>query len=252
MSIDWITVSAQIINFLILVWLLKRFLYQPVLSAMARREERITNSSKEADERASIAEDQRQEFLEKTQLLEIQRDDLLVQAREAAQSEHRELLETARREVAESRTAWLQQLQAEKGAFLDQLKHTSADTMVVLARSIMSDLANAELENHIVGVFTAKLYAEAEQLRERLVAGQAAANITTSFELDERTRDRVIQSIRDLLGEDIEVFFARSDALICGIDLDIAGYRVSWNIADYLSQINGRITETLDASVSRG
>jgi F-type H+-transporting ATPase subunit b len=121
MSIDWITVSAQIVNFLILVWLLKRLLYQPVLNAMARREERIVNSQNEADERASSAEDQRREFFEKTQQLEKQRDELLAQAREAAQSEHRELLETARGEVAESRTAWLQQLQNEKGDFLEQL-----------------------------------------------------------------------------------------------------------------------------------
>ena len=41
MDVDWITVSAQIVNFLILVWLLKRFLYRPVLNAMNRREQRI-------------------------------------------------------------------------------------------------------------------------------------------------------------------------------------------------------------------
>ena len=41
MAIDWVTVSAQIVNFLLLVWLLKRFLYQPVLSAMDRREQDI-------------------------------------------------------------------------------------------------------------------------------------------------------------------------------------------------------------------
>ncbi|NLX99005.1 MAG: hypothetical protein GXY83_22905 [Rhodopirellula sp.] len=37
MPIDWFTVAAQVVNFLILVWLLKRFLYKPILHAIARK-----------------------------------------------------------------------------------------------------------------------------------------------------------------------------------------------------------------------
>ena len=41
MLIDWFTVGAQLLNFLILVWLLKRFLYKPILGAIDIRERRI-------------------------------------------------------------------------------------------------------------------------------------------------------------------------------------------------------------------
>jgi F-type H+-transporting ATPase subunit b len=41
MLIDWFTVGAQVLNFLILVWLMKRFLYQPILDAIDAREQRI-------------------------------------------------------------------------------------------------------------------------------------------------------------------------------------------------------------------
>ena len=41
MLIDWFTVAAQALNFLILVWLMKRFLYKPILHAIDAREERI-------------------------------------------------------------------------------------------------------------------------------------------------------------------------------------------------------------------
>ena len=37
MLIDWFTVGAQALNFLILIWLLKRFLYRPVLAAIEAR-----------------------------------------------------------------------------------------------------------------------------------------------------------------------------------------------------------------------
>ena len=51
MLIDWFTVSAQAVNFLILVWLMKRYLYQPILVAIDAREKRIA-----ADERNRIFE----------------------------------------------------------------------------------------------------------------------------------------------------------------------------------------------------
>ena len=45
MLIDWFTVGAQALNFIILVWLLKRFLYKPILDAIdARRSGSPRNS----------------------------------------------------------------------------------------------------------------------------------------------------------------------------------------------------------------
>ena len=49
MLIDWFTVGAQVLNFLILIWLLKRFLYKPILHAIDEREERIATELANAD-----------------------------------------------------------------------------------------------------------------------------------------------------------------------------------------------------------
>ena len=62
MAIDWMTVSAQIVNFLLLVWLLKRFLYQPVLSAMDRREQDIAERLGAALDREQQAEAKIQQY----------------------------------------------------------------------------------------------------------------------------------------------------------------------------------------------
>jgi F-type H+-transporting ATPase subunit c len=49
MLIDWFTVGAQLLNFLILAWLLKRFLYRPILDALDAREQRIAAELADAD-----------------------------------------------------------------------------------------------------------------------------------------------------------------------------------------------------------
>ena len=59
MQIDWLTVSAQLINFLVLVWLLKRFLYRPVMDAMQRREQHIAARIGAAEQQEGLA-DQRE------------------------------------------------------------------------------------------------------------------------------------------------------------------------------------------------
>ena len=62
MLIDWFTVGAQALNFLILVWLLKRFLYKPILDAIDAREERIDAELAAAALKEAEAKKKRDEF----------------------------------------------------------------------------------------------------------------------------------------------------------------------------------------------
>ena len=66
MLIDWFTVGAQVLNFLILVWLMKRFLYQPILRAIDAREERIAKELADAQARRIEAQKEHDEFCSRT------------------------------------------------------------------------------------------------------------------------------------------------------------------------------------------
>ena len=62
MSVDWFTVIAQILNFVVLVLLLKKFLYKPVLTAIAAREKLIADEIADAKEKMAQADKERNEF----------------------------------------------------------------------------------------------------------------------------------------------------------------------------------------------
>ena len=53
MLMDWFTIGAQALNFLILVWLMRRFLYKPILHAIDAREQRIAKEIADADAKKS-------------------------------------------------------------------------------------------------------------------------------------------------------------------------------------------------------
>ena len=86
MLIDWFTVAAQVINFLILVWLLKRFLYKPILRDIDAREQRIEAQLADADATKAEAQQERDEFLHKNEAFDQQRAARLSQATNEAQA----------------------------------------------------------------------------------------------------------------------------------------------------------------------
>ena len=97
MLIDWFTVGAQTLNFLILVWLMKRFLYKPILHAIDEREKRIAAELASADRKKDEAEKQINELKQKNEELDQQRTTILKKATDEAKIEGQKLLDEARK-----------------------------------------------------------------------------------------------------------------------------------------------------------
>src|SRR5665213_1549027 len=97
MLIDWFTVGAQALNFIILVWLLKRYLYKPILNAVDAREQKIAAELADADEKKAEAKKDRDEFQHKNEGFDQQRAGLLSKATDDARAERQRLIEDARK-----------------------------------------------------------------------------------------------------------------------------------------------------------
>ncbi len=91
MLIDWFTVGAQVLNFLILVWLLKHFLYKPILNAIDAREKRIASELADADAKKSEAQKERDDFQNKNKVFDQQRSAQLSKAADEAKVERERL-----------------------------------------------------------------------------------------------------------------------------------------------------------------
>lgn len=243
MEIDWITVSAQIVNFLILVWLLKHFLYQPVIRAMDRREQRIAERLNDAQERESEADKQMQQFQSECQELELRRNEILDQARADAEQQKKRLLDEARAEVTETREHWLRQVSQEKEEFVGNLRHQAIDAFETLARKALAELANVELEEHIIETFLERLKTLDKNARIAMSQSNEPIRITSAFELDSTMRSRLTRAVHEHLADDKEVDYSHSPELLCGIELTSGGRRLSWNLANFTEELTARIDE---------
>jgi F-type H+-transporting ATPase subunit b len=252
MQIDWLTVVAQIVNFLILVWLLKHFLYQPVINAMDRREQRIAERLHNAELREQTAVDTTQDYQRKIEALEQDRDAQMEKAKEAAESERRELLDEARSEVAEKRSHWQRQVAEEKQDFLRSLKIQAAESIQKIARRALADLADAELEEQIIQSFIQRLSTLDKTSCQAIAAAAEPIRVTTSFELDSSIRGRLTRAVHEHIGDHNEVVYSESPDPLCGIELTVSGRRLSWTLADYLEALEQRMQEQLETTRGTG
>lgn len=249
MTIDWITVSAQIINFLILVWLLKRFLYRPVMRAMENRKQSIAEQLNEAQAREQKADEKVQYYQKKTEELECKCDEILAKARENAEQLKRELFEEARAEVAETRAHWRRQTQQEKEEFLGNLRHRTSDVIQVIARKALTDLANIDLEEQMTQLFIHQLKSLDKESIRTLLRTSEPVRIASAFELDSAIRGRLTRAVHEYLVDGIDVEYSESPELLCGIELVAGEGRLSWNLANYLGDLSERIEEAFVSTI---
>lgn len=243
MAIDWITVSAQIVNFLILVWLLKHFLYQPIIRAMERREHHISDRLNEAQERESKADEKAHHYQDKSDELERRRDEILDKARAEAEQQKKQMLDEARTEVAETREHWQHQVQQEKEEFLGNLQRQTVEAVKQIAHKALVELADVELEERIIDTFLNRLKSLDKQDRKALSDAEEPVRIITAFELDSTMRGRLTRAVHEHLAAGIDIDYTHSPELLCGIELTRGGRRLSWNLADFTDELTARIEE---------
>lgn len=239
--IDWFTTGAQIINFLILVFLLKKFLYGPIISAMDRREEKIAGRLKEGEEKWAEAENEIDMYRRKNEDFESQRAEMLAKARETAEEQERALMEKAREEVQRIRARWHEAVMQEKEAFLRNLQRKIAEEVYAVARRAFADLADATLEEHMTDKFLKRINTldegEVEAIRSAMKNVEEGFTVASSFDVQEQKQRVLSEVVRRMSGGDASVRFVRSDDLVCGIELRAEGYSLGWNIDEYLKSI---------------
>lgn len=249
MQLDWITIAAQILNFLVLLWILRRLVYGPLTRAMEARERRIREAFEEAEKAETAAEAERERLASEREDLEARRSELIAAAEKDAE-DLRERLEAEAREAAEKQRAdWAERLETEGEAFVEEMRRRAADRLAALARRALSELASMALETAVARAFARRLDdlsdEDAEALREA-AAGEGAARIETAFPADPETRETLETAARKVLGDEVSLDFAEAPELICGVRLRARGRTVTLSLDGWAERFAEEMRAALD------
>jgi F-type H+-transporting ATPase subunit b len=248
--IDWFTVFAQIVNFLILVALLRHFLYGRILKAMEGRQKRIIDELAEAERMKTEAEAEAQTYRRKNLELENNRESMLAAVKKDADAQRNDLMAKAREEIDETRARWRASLRRDQKEFLSQLRRRAADEVIRISQKALQDLGNASLEQSVAEVFLAKLRsldgATWDALRKALRADTGGSLLVrTAFPLSEELRRAIESLLREKLPESAAAAFETAEGKMWGIELRGGGHRVGWTLEDHLEDLESALTAEL-------
>lgn len=252
MLIDWFTVSAQIINFLVLVFLLKHFLYRPITDAMDRREKGIASRLDEAEKKKETAEKEAARYRSKVDEIAEEREQMLRKAMDDANARKEELLKTASEEVERKKAAWEESIRGEKQSFLAELRKKTSTEVFAVARGALKDLASRALEKELIEGFKRHLEGmdekEKNELRE-LLAKEKGITVRSAFEIADK-KDLTEFLEKELLGN-ARVNYEVLPGLIAGIEIKGNGYKAAWDLDNYLDDMEQRMSQFIDTEMEK-
>jgi F-type H+-transporting ATPase subunit b len=251
MLIDWFTVCAQALNFLILVWLMRRFLYKPILQAIDAREKRIAKELADADAQKAEAQKEHDEFQHKNEEFDRERAGLLNKATDDAKTERQRLLDEARKELEGSRAKAGADLRSEQQSLSEEITLRTREEVFAIARKALSDLASTSLEERMVDVLVRKLRAldgkEKDEMKSAFKAAIPAPIVRSTFDLPAAQRSTMESAMKEMLAIETPVNFQIAPELVSGIELTANGRKIAWSIEDYLKSLDKRVAVLLEA-----
>jgi F-type H+-transporting ATPase subunit b len=249
MLIDWFTVVAQVINFVILVWLLRRFLYGPITRAMAERQRGIDEQLAEAARVREEARSEGERLRGEHERFAASRDELTRQLRDEVDQTRRAQLARVRAEIDELQARWRAAVLEERDGFLLELRERTGERIVDAVRQALRDLASTSLETQVIARFVGQLGDLDDQQRRILVeAGDANGHrlhVRTAFEVPDPLRQQLTAEIAHRVGPGYDVRFEVVPSLLGGVELRAGGQALAWTFEEYLDQLEAALGEAL-------
>lgn len=250
MLIDWFSVGTQAVNFLLLLYLLKRFLYGPILQAMDKREQAIRDRLDAAEKTRMEAETSAAEYQKKRNELEEKSALLMAEAETDAEQRGKQLIALAKAEAEGVRSSWSESVQREQVLFLAELKKRTATEILRISRKTMTDLAGADLQPQLVKILLKKLTGLQQTQKNKCAAAatKVPPEVRTSFTLDalqKKTLTAVLQAVCD---DEVPVTYTADSAMPFGIDVVIGELRFSWGVEQYFEDLEKNVADLLRSS----
>jgi len=249
MLIDWFTVVAQALNFLILVWLLKRFLYKPILGAIDAREKKIAAELADTAAKKAEAQKERDEFQHKNEEFDQQRTALFSKATDEAKAERLRLLDEARNTANALNAKRLETLRSDAQQLNQAIVRRTQQEVFEIARKTLMDLAAASLEERICDVFIRRV----SEMDGKTRAGLAdavkkttePALLRSTFDLPAPQRAAIQNALNVAFAADVKIKFETTPELVSGIELTTNGQKVAWSVSNYLASLEKSVEELL-------
>lgn len=237
MGLDATTFILEIVNFLVLLWLLHRFLYRPVQAAIARRQQKAEEARLALDTQRAALDAGQRELQQARAAFGRERASMQQDLAAEIAAERERQLAALRTELADERTKAQARLEVEQKQEARRQEAAAAQRAQAFVRRYLERLAGPELERAITGLFLSDLAALAPEARDRLRADPSGGTIeiATAFPPPDTERRGVESALLSALGRPVSARWTIDPALIAGISVRLDGQLLEASLARALA-----------------
>ena len=237
MELDPLTLVLEIVNFLVLIWLLQRFLFKPVQAAIARRQQQLKQAQQDAEAQQQAAASLQQTLQAKIDEWDVerahQRQALLTELRE-----QRQQAMTKVREEAETEKKRLQSiLEQDKAALAAKARQESQQGALLLTQQLLRRLAGEDLDNALLNMLQEDLQALSAAEHDEITNAlhkQTTLLVTSARPLAPDQLQQLQHTLTDTLHQTVSLDTRLDESLISGIRLNIGPLTLHANLVDEL------------------
>ncbi|MCE9684799.1 F0F1 ATP synthase subunit delta [Shewanella sp. AS16] len=239
MSLDPITFGLEVLNFLVLLWILHHFLYRPIQAAIAKRQQQLTQAQQAATLREQQAAALVQQYRQQLQLWDSEQAERRSALQQALQQE-KQLAMTQVQQAADTERTRLQTLMQQDSAKLRKtLEQQGAQAALALCAELLQRLAGSALDQALLDMLLADLHqlpaAEQQALRTAFGQLQGPVAVSCAHTLTPAQQQSLTQALTALLGQACTPELHIDAGLIGGFRIDIGAQVLHANLRDELA-----------------
>jgi F-type H+-transporting ATPase subunit b len=238
LELNWSTFVLEIINFLVLVWILKRFLYQPVMDVIARRREAIDKKLDEArqlsDDASAMSEQYKNRLAEWEQERQKAKEKLTHELEEYRLAQ----LEKLKTELTqEEEKIHVSRSRQEKQA-LREVEQRALHQGAEFASRILSEATGPELDNRLLEILLHELTTLPEDqistLRNNWGESPEQILITSAYPIAEDKRHQLESLVNKITAISVPINYDVDNKLLAGLNITIGAWVLQLNVRDQL------------------
>lgn len=254
MGINWVVFFAQIVNLFVLVWLLKKFLYRPIINVVEKRQAEIIGKVNKAKEEYAVAEKERKKltrqidtfnktkkkrFDEVTEEIEAYKETQMNEIKAAAQKERQKRQNELNRQVETLHI---------------QIRDLLADNFIALSQKMMSELSGQTPFEHSLELFKKNVLSlsktDVKKIKDAYKK-QNVVSITSSNDLNNKTKEDLGLFLSKTFGWEtpVKMKFETDKSLVLGMEMTVSDIAVQWHLKTFLDDYQDKLNNSLMSMV---
>ncbi|MBA56749.1 MAG: hypothetical protein CMK89_20025 [Pseudomonadales bacterium] len=237
MELDPLTIVLEIVNFLVLIWLLKRFLFKPVQAAIARRQQDLEQAQQDAQQKAKDATDRQQQLQSKIDDWEQEKIRQQQQLQEQLSRQREQAMDKVRQEAEDEKKRLQTILQQDQAALMEKTQQQAQQGAIQLTQQLLNRLAGTDLDQALLNMFADDINQLPDTERDKLATAlrkQKSVLITSARPLPDAQTQQLQNILQSVLGQNITLETKVDEQLISGVRLTIGPMVLHANLADEL------------------